>query len=231
MMIKHDNKHVHNDSDDNEDDDNDDENQYSLTRNNILYFGKRVLPYFRIQPRPSFLLGSLDKEVVQKVRKQRETKPRKEKQKLDKEAARTQIKELNKENVLEENDKNPTVSEIERVYTILKKYHKRKGSPVGLYEFIINPTSFSRSIENMFYLSFLVKDGYAKLFLDASNGLPFIEPIIQNAEQKEKNKQSSNEVNYQSMISLTKPDWREIVDTFKIQVQVIPDPPPSASKV
>lgn len=225
-MIKHNNKHEQNDSEEDEDEDD----EYALTRDNIINFGRHVLPYFRIIPRATFLLGSLDKEIVQPAaRKQREVKPRKEKLKVDKEAVRTQIKELNKENVEDENDKNPTVSEIERIYSILKKYHKKKGSPIGLYEFIINPTSFSRSIENMFYLSFLIKDGYAKLFIDSTDGLPVIEPIIQDKQQqKEKKSNQTDGINYQSMISLTKPEWREIVDVFKIQVQVIPDPPVAA---
>ena len=72
------------------------------------------------------------------------------------EEKRTQIEELSKNSI--ETDTNKTVGEVERIYTVLKKYFKRtKGEPICLFEFVINPESFSRTIENIFYLSFLVK--------------------------------------------------------------------------
>ncbi len=106
---------------------------------------------------------------------------------------KTKIKELDVNSA--ENEENSTLSEIDRIFELLKKYYKRmKGSPICFYTFIINPFSFARTIENIFYVSFLVKviifisyilkiyfldylfnikDGYAKIYLDA-DGLPVI---------------------------------------------------------
>ena len=40
--------------------------------------------------------------------------------------------------------------------------------PVELWRFVLNPQSFGQTVENLFYVSFLVKDGQAKL--DIKNG-------------------------------------------------------------
>ena len=49
----------------------------------------------------------------------------------------------------------------------------RENSPINLFEFVINPGSFAQTIENIFYLSFSVRDARAKIEDDA-NGLPVV---------------------------------------------------------
>lgn len=48
--------------------------------------------------------------------------------------------------------------QIELMSTELKKRKK-----LGLYEFALAPDNFARSVENLFYTAFLVKDGRAKV--------------------------------------------------------------------
>ena len=38
-----------------------------------------------------------------------------------------------------------------------------------------DPSCFGKSVENMFHVSFLVKEGKAKIFLE--NGIPVIKPV------------------------------------------------------
>lgn len=195
--------------------------EYVLTRENLIHFGKMVMPFFRVLPRPTFLIGSLGKEapvIQRRQRKQREAVH-------DDESKRTQIKEIGKESL--ETETNKTVGEVERIYSILKKYFKRsKGVPICLFEFIINPDSFSRTIENIFYLSFLVKDGYAKISLSSDN-LPVVEPNLENEkmlnDKKLNNQRDVN--NIQSVISLTKLEWQELIKVYNIDRPLIPDPP------
>lgn len=183
-------------------------NSYVFTRPILSKFGKHVMNYFRISPRPTFLLGSLDKEILMTQKKVRQ---RKAVDKSSNEELRTKIKELDVNS--KENETSTTVTEIERIFKILKRYFKRtKGTPICLYEFMINPTSFSRTIENIFYVSFLVKDGFAKIYLDTDN-LPVIEPILENEpESFDSNdlakRKKANTVNIQSMVSLNKIEWR-----------------------
>ncbi len=104
---------------------------YVLTQPVVESFGTSVMSYFRVMPRPKFLLGSLDKQVVlgkkQIVRQRRE--------KRDDEAVRTKIKELDIDS--KENETNNTVGETERIYKLLTKYYKKtKGKLLCLNDFI-----------------------------------------------------------------------------------------------
>ena len=40
----------------------------------------------------------------------------------------------------------------------LREFQKSERNPVNLYEFVCDPTSFSNTVENIFHVSFLVKD-------------------------------------------------------------------------
>ena len=45
---------------------------------------------------------------------------------------------------------------------------------MNLFECIINPTSYGQSVENLFYLSFLIRDGVVALEIDEETGEPMI---------------------------------------------------------
>lgn len=51
-----------------------------------------------------------------------------------------------------------TTKMVRLVYNMLQKY-----SPINLFKFVVNPFSFSQTIENIFYLSFSVQDARAKI--------------------------------------------------------------------
>ena len=45
---------------------------------------------------------------------------------------------------------------------------------VNLFEFVINPEDFAQSVENIFYLSFLIRDGKVAFEYDEDTKEPFI---------------------------------------------------------
>uniref|UniRef100_A0A3B4BDW7 Non-structural maintenance of chromosomes element 4 n=1 Tax=Periophthalmus magnuspinnatus TaxID=409849 RepID=A0A3B4BDW7_9GOBI len=74
---------------------------------------------------------------------------------------------------MEESQQEATEKEVERILGYLKGYYQEDTAPIPYYEFVIDPNSFSRTVENMFHTSFLIRDGLARMYLD-DNRLPCI---------------------------------------------------------
>ena len=45
---------------------------------------------------------------------------------------------------------------------------------MNIFKFIINPNDFGQSVENLFYLSFLIRDGKCAFSVDEESGEPTI---------------------------------------------------------
>jgi non-structural maintenance of chromosomes element 4 len=59
------------------------------------------------------------------------------------------------------------------VQNVLRRHRLATNWEVSLFEYAINPHSFGQTVENFFYISFLVRDGFVKLNYDTDN-LPTI---------------------------------------------------------
>jgi hypothetical protein len=59
----------------------------------------------------------------------------------------------------------------EEVYELMLKYNLSDDSGVPLFIWAVNPRSFGQTVENLFYTSFLIRDGLVRINEDR-NGLP-----------------------------------------------------------
>ncbi|KAF2498094.1 Nse4-domain-containing protein [Lophium mytilinum] len=89
---------------------------------------------------------------------------------------------------------------------------------VDLFDLIINPHSFGQTVENLFYVSFLIKEGNAKMGKDR-HGLPILsysEPrkIVEQREQKISR--------HQAVLALDYPMWEAYIKAYDIKEPLIP---------
>ena len=90
------------------------------------------------------------------IEQKKRTMPKRAKQEKDstEKKAPQQLKEEDIQR--SENETTKNVAELERLLDDV-------GEQVNLFKFVINPKNFAQSVENIFYLSFLIRDGKVAL--------------------------------------------------------------------
>ncbi|XP_035256072.1 non-structural maintenance of chromosomes element 4 homolog A isoform X3 [Anguilla anguilla] len=195
-----------------EEEDSDEEGGY-LPQDAWQRLGAKAQDCFRTAPSFRFMLGSFMAEPPpprQRVERQRKA-PNKEVKRI----MPTQVKKV------DESHQEATEKEVERILGYLQQYHQEDpNSPISYFEFVIDPRSFSRTVENIFHVSFLIRDGLARMYLDTDK-LPYIAPVEQG--EAEAGGSSSRQ---QCVISLSQANWKEIIQAFDIKEAMIGAPVP-----
>jgi len=181
---------------------------------NWAYLGRAAA--FKGNKRPAtsdFLLGPLavQKKVrVQKARKQGLGRRRGEKA--------TQPVEVDAKDIKQSD--NNALKLVKEVFDILYQYFEEYGieDGVSLFNIVLNPQSFAQSVENMFFVSFLVKEGKVAIF-DTEEGAPYL-MIADPADDKQRNE---DDIKRKQMIfSITMWEWKELIEVFDIKESIIP---------
>ncbi|TDH67055.1 hypothetical protein CCR75_008448 [Bremia lactucae] len=149
---------------------------------------------FRSVPESCFLFGLMDTKVVHKERKKANRVPD------DKNAQEAQPSEyLNKKD-----RKDAQAHRLEILQTKLIEGERIKP----LFDMVINPKSFTQTIENLFDTSFLVRNNSAEIGIDAVSGLPYL-----------KNQEGLGEANLpastQTIISITPAQWEKLAHSSR----------------
>ncbi|KAI9500492.1 Nse4 C-terminal-domain-containing protein [Coemansia spiralis] len=160
----------------------------------------------RQAPRFSCIYGPLMAEA-------KERRPRVKRQPAKPPAASTQqsasIETMGESDVKKQ--ENQTTRLVQKIHKILAQV-----GPINLFELVINPRSFAQSVENIFYVSFLIRDG--KAFIDDESG----QPMIEACEPPQQDDYLSGLTKKQLIFSLDVGTWREIIDAYAIADSVIP---------
>ncbi|KAK5972761.1 hypothetical protein GCK32_003851 [Trichostrongylus colubriformis] len=112
-------------------------------------------------------------------------------------------------------DEVSVAQELDKVRKELKRAWKEKPS-VDFFSFVIDQNDFSKSVENMFYVSFLVKDGRVRLSV-GEDGLPVLLHVSNEERQRLHVDDRSAAVTNQAIISFTYEMWEEMVKAMRVR--------------
>ncbi|XP_042357773.1 non-structural maintenance of chromosomes element 4 homolog A [Plectropomus leopardus] len=166
---------------------------------------------FRTAPSFHYMMGSFHAEPPPP--KQRIERQRKAPSKEAKRIMPTQLKKM------EDSHQEATEKEVERILGYLKSYYQDDPtSPISYYEFVIDPNSFSRTVENIFHTSFLIRDGLARMYFD-SDKLPCIAPVEEGEVEA-----GGSYSRKQCIVSISPKTWKELIEAFDIRDTLIQPP-------
>ncbi|XP_019358480.1 PREDICTED: non-structural maintenance of chromosomes element 4 homolog A [Gavialis gangeticus] len=175
--------------------------------------GAEAETYFRRAPSFHYMLGSFSADPP--VPKQRIERQKRKTGREERSAMPAQLRRM------EESHQEATEKEVERILGLLQTHFNNDPEiPISFFDFVIDPNSFARTVENIFHVSFIIRDGFARIKLDQDR-LPIIEPSNDN--EGRENDQNA-QVRHQAIISLSHQEWKDIVETFEITESMI-DPP------
>jgi len=188
------------------------ESGFRFKKAQMVALGQKYAHCFRRAPTMKFVLGTLDPDIQndeKKEKKKATARPR------DKIAAATKTAIVGKAQATE--------AKTDRFVKTTKKcldaeYKQNRKQPICYFRFVIDPDSFGKTVENMFHVSFLVKQRSVLLAV-GKNGLPTLEPCGRGGGDQE----GEDSVIEQAVISLDMEDWEELKTNLKITKRAIDD--------
>ncbi|KAJ8508195.1 hypothetical protein ONZ45_g9501 [Pleurotus djamor] len=175
--------------------------------------GRLALATSRRVPSMDFMLGPLSVE-----QKKRATVKR---AKLEKKPEdRTQPQELKEEDI----SRSP--NETTKNVAILEELLTSDPEPINLFRFFINPNDFAQSVENLFYLSFLVRDG--RVAFEIQDGNPVIYPCEPPTDD---DRLEDGLKKRQLVMEFDMATWRHAIDVFNITESRIPQRPSARTRL
>ncbi|KAF8893982.1 Nse4 C-terminal-domain-containing protein [Infundibulicybe gibba] len=97
---------------------------------------------------------------------------------------------------------------------------------INIFRFVVNPNDFAQSVENIFYLSFLIRDGKVA-FETREDG----EPIIYLCEEPGDQEFENGLRKRQMVLEFDMAIWRRAIEVFDITESKIPQRPPAKTKL
>lgn len=176
--------------------------------------------YMSVVPTFHYMLGTFKADPLP-VQRAENKKSRPVKSRQEMRAMPQQLKRF------ESSSEKATIKEVERIQSILKENIKMNGGkPLGFFEFVINSTSFSCTLENIFHTAFLERDGKVRISQNKACVL-LIELTEENnggSKTIEERKKTDQEI-----MTFNIKIWKELIDLFQIKSSMISPLPDDAS--
>jgi len=184
-----------------------------MTRRKWVLLGTQTKAMFRRSPCLSYMYGALDTTPP----------PPKEKKAREARASQvTRVKDLVETRSTEleeaEQSENQTEQMVRHVFKCLVGQFRESGrQPINFFRFVMDPHSFGASVENIFHVSFLVKEGKVKIDVDQESGLPVISPLSSKSRAGEGEAVTKNQV----VMNICMSDWQQMVQNLNITSSMI----------
>ncbi|KZV98594.1 hypothetical protein EXIGLDRAFT_727665 [Exidia glandulosa HHB12029] len=195
--------------DDDDDEQDEDEEDPRASGGEPLAWDKvarRALTMSRRVPAMDFMLGPLAIEVKERVVKKR--------------VAHEKVTEPERRpQELKESDIQKSENETTKNVLLLSKL-LRKQKRINLFKFIIHPTDFAQSVENLFYLSFIIREGQCGLEFEEDG-----EPVIFTTRQPTDEDYAKGIRKHQVVLTLEMDAWKRAIEVFNITEPIIPSRP------
>jgi len=185
-----------------------------LDKKKWLIVGEQAKALFRRAPSLSFMYGALSAIPP-------EAKDGKTKEKRSRQATKiSDLKETQTQTMKEtETEDNITDRIVQKVFKVLVEKFKENGKkPINFFKFVLHPTNFGRSVENMFHVSFLIKENKARISICPDTELPLIQPI--SSRQKDVDGEGCCEQS-QVVVNINMRDWSKLVKGLVIETPVL----------
>lgn len=102
---------------------------------------------------------------------------------------------------------------------VMHQHGLRSTGGIDLMRFVVNPKSFAQTVENIFYVSFLIRDGRVEIDLD-DFGLPALAPLLRDA-AADSGTGRHGASKHQAILSMDMATWSEIVATLGLTEPMI----------
>ncbi|KAL6303665.1 Nse4 C-terminal-domain-containing protein [Sparassis latifolia] len=175
--------------------------------------GRRALAKSCRAPAMDFMLGPLSIEQKKRAAIKRS--------KLEKNKA-----DMKKPQEITEDDITRSENETTKNVATLEKLLEQLGGQINLFRFIINPNDFGQSVENLFYLSFLIRDGKCALETNEDG-----EPVIWLCQQPSEEDYNEGLKKRQIVMEFDMATWRHAKEVFSIKEPFIPQRPKSEMRL
>ncbi|KAJ7497416.1 Nse4 C-terminal-domain-containing protein [Mycena latifolia] len=174
--------------------------------------GRKALAKSRRVPAMGFMLGPLS--IEQKKR----TVTKRAKFEKDK-AEERKPQELKEEDIAR--SENETTKNVATLETLLEE-----EGPINLFKFVVNPNDFAQSVENIFYLSFLIRDGKVALETEEDGQV-----MIYICQQPADEDYVSGLKKRQMVFEFDQATWQRAKEVFNITESKIPQRPPARTRL
>ncbi|KAG8899321.1 nuclear protein [Tulasnella sp. 403] len=161
-----------------------------------------------------FMLGPLYSEAKQRA------KPKRARMEKEKEAPVVKPHEVDLE--AEQQQEEQTAQSLVRS---LGELMSQLEGPTNVFKIFVNPESFAQSVENLFYLSFLIRDGRVALDISEGDG----EMLVGWCEQPTSQDYQDGLMKRQSVWEFDEETWRLAIEAYDIKEPFFPTraiPPP-----